>query len=357
MRVPTRAVITMAATVAVAAGIGLPVAHGTAPTDPAGCSTALATGAVMTLAEHRDCVIAVAGTFLGGEDGTVAPGAVLLDDAVARYRLGTAPVHTTGAAAAQRTAWAGGAVVGAITGPEWTVDGDVNGDVAFVAARVHDTADGPVTHHIATRITVRDGLIWEVLENPTSGTSADGASSTRTAFHDVVALAGPMYGAVDMNAPDYDNPAYCSLVLGEQGDNALTPEQKHSCLIAIAATYVNAEGNSTFDSLTLFDPRFTKYSLGGLTNHHPGNGDTNRMDQITLSPTIRLIDNKVWTADTITDQVWITYDGYLPVSTDKPGFYVAERLTIRNGLIWEIMISPVVVDVPNSLIPAGPPHV
>jgi len=351
MRVRTRVGVAAAAVAAIAAGIGLPVAHSTAPMDAASCSSALAANTPMTLEEHRACVIAVASTYLGGEDGSVVPENVLLDDAVARYRLGTHPTHTAGAATAMRTTWANGGTVAAITAPEWTVDDTT----AFVAYQVRD-AGGAIDHHVAARITVRNGLVWEILENPTTATSGEGASSTRTAFHDAVAVAGPMYGAVDMNAPDYNNPAYCSLVLGEQGDDALAPDQKHACLIAIAATYVRAEGNETADSLTLFDPRFTKYSLGGLTNHHPGNGDTNRMDQIALSPTIRLIDNKQWTADTTTDQVWITYDGYLPISTDKPGFYVAERLTIRHGLIWEIMISPVVTDIPNSLVPGGPPH-
>jgi hypothetical protein len=352
MRLRTRVTVLATAGLALVAGIGLPMARGSAPTDAAGCSTALANATVMSDTEHRACVIAVASTYLGGEDGSVAPANVLLRDDVARYRLGSHPDHHAGAAASMRAVWTAGMTVGAITSPEWTIDGNV----AFAAYQVHDIADGPVSHDVAARITLQNGLVWEILENPTTGPSASGAQDTRTAFHDAVAVAGPMYGAVDMTAPDYDNAAYCSLFISEQGDTALTPDQERRCLIAIAATYVNAEGNSTADSLTLFDPRFSKYSLGGQTNHHPGNGDTNRMDQISLSPTIRLIDNKQWTADTTTNQVWIVYDGYLPVSTDKPGFYVAERLTIRDGLIYEIMISPVVVDVPNSLVPSGPPH-
>jgi len=343
-----------AITVIAAAAVAIPLARGNADAgpDPTTCSASLASsGASMTVEDHRACVIAVATTYLGGEQGTTAPGDVILDDQVARYRLGQKPDHHAGGAGELRTAWASGHGVPAIAAPEWTVDGDD----AFVAYRVLSAPDGSTTHHVAARITVRNGLVWEIVENPTTASTADQPKTTRTAFHDAAAVVGPMYPAVDMTEPDYDNPAYCTLVFGESGEASLTADQKRHCLIAIAATYVDAEGNSVADSLTIFDPRFSKYSLGDSPNHHPGNGDTNRTDQTALSPTIRLIDNKRWTADVTNDQVWITYDGYLPVSTDKPGFYVAERLTIRNGLIWEIMISPVVVDVPGSLVPSGAP--
>ena len=72
MRGRTRVTLLVAA-IAAGVGAGLPVAHSSAPLDAAGCSSALAADTPMTGAEHRACVIAVASTYLGGEDGTVAP--------------------------------------------------------------------------------------------------------------------------------------------------------------------------------------------------------------------------------------------------------------------------------------------
>ena len=343
---------TRIALVAPLAAAGLFVAIPAAQSDaeyatPEACSAALAAGQITDYTERRECVISVASTFLAAESGELSGEQALLHDEVARYRLGDDPAHAPGGDDAVRAAWAAGGTTGAISKVQWTVDDDV----AFAAYRT----EAPTPHYNAMRITLRDGLVHEVLENPTSSASDKESTDTRTPFRDAVALAGPMHPPVDINDYDPDNAAWCSLVITEQGDEVFaSPDDEKRCLIAIAKTYVDAEGNTTADSLTLFDPRFSKYSLGGPKNHHPGNGDTNRMDQTVLSPTIRLIDNQQWTADPTTDQVWIVYDGYLPVSTTEPGFYVAERFTIRDGLIWEIMISPVVVDVPNSLVPQAP---
>ena len=63
---------------------------------------------------------------------------------------------------------------------------------------------------------------------------------------------------------------------------------------------------------------------------------------------IRAIDNRQWTVDGNT--VWIVYDGYLVASATEPGFYVAEQFTIRDGLIWELMIAPVVI----AAVPEAP---
>ncbi len=275
---------------------------------------------------------------------------VPLDPEVAVYRLGSKAVHAAGNDSAVRNAL-GAAAPSAFGATEWTVDGDV----AFVSVPVHATPTGPVTSHLAARFTLRAGRIWEVLTNPHAGADATATVTMRAPFHPAAVVAGPVADPVDMAHPDYDNAAFCSLYIADFGSDTLPDAEHRRCIIAIASSYVDAEGNSIADSLTLFDPRFSKYSMGAMPNHHPGNGDTNRTDQTALSPTIRLITNKQWTADPTTDTAWIVYDGYLPVSTDKPGFYVAERITLRDGLIWEIMISPVITDLPSSLVPGGPP--
>ena len=349
MRRTTRFALASLGLAGIIGGIGFAAAPNAAPIDPQGCSQALQSGATLTHAERYECVTQVASSYLASEAGDAAPDTALLHAEFARHKLGQSAAHTSNGAQAQRDRWAGpGGTVGSIVDKEWTVDGDV----AFVAYRVLDETGKPV-RHVPARITLKEGLVWEVLENP-AGVGAAEQGDVRTPSNQAAAVVGPMHPAVDMNAPDYTSGAYCSLALDEEVE--LTQEQERSCLQAVAATYIDAEGNEIADSLTLFDPRFSKYSLGDVPNHHPGNGDTNRMDQTYLRPTIRLHDNKQWTIDTTPDTVWIVYDGYLPASTDKPGFYVAERFRIRDGLICEIMISPVIVDVPASLVPSGPPN-
>ena len=353
---PLRRILLGAVGALLLAGV-LAVAPGATGQSSAGdavtCSTSIQQNGNSSLndVDHRNCMIAIGSAYLGAEEGTTAAEDVPLDPEVARYSLGSKPAHQAGGDAAIRDGWAAGHV-GAVTDPEWTVDGTM----AFVTYEVRSAPSGPIDHHVAARLTIRNGLIWEILVNPTTGSNMNVTpSTTRTPFHPATAVVGPVADPVDMSAPNYDSAPYCTLAIGDGLESQMTQDQHRRCLVAIAATYVEAEGNSAPDSETIFDPRFSKYSLGDWPNHHSGNGDTNRTDQTALSPTIRLITNKVWTADTTTDQVWITYDGYLPVSTDKPGFYVAERLTIRNGLIWEIEISPVAVDIPASLVPGGPP--
>jgi hypothetical protein len=54
---------------------------------------------------------------------------------------------------------------------------------------------------------------------------------------------------------------------------------------------------------------------------------------------ISAIRNRRWTVEG--DTAWILYDGYLKKDPDKIGFYVAERITLENGLIHEILVADI----------------
>ena len=76
-----------------------------------------------------------------------------------------------------------------------------------------------------------------------------------------------MLPAAMPTAPDYYSGPWCSVRLAVRGDGSLTPEQHRRCVIAIASTYVNSEENSIPGNQILFDPRFSKRSLGGTAVH------------------------------------------------------------------------------------------
>ena len=320
--------------------IGLGLAAVTAVALPAAAEAPRAEGidAATCSIESRACVIAIASTHLDALEGSIPPDEALLHDEVAQHTLGDPAEHARGNADAVRATYAASPDA-AITGRDWVVDGAV----AFVDYAVE--ADDTVQHR-ATRITLRDGRIWAILDTPLAEPSVSGGGGTAPAG--VAAVAGPTAAAVELAQHEPDNANWCTTWLAQRGDASLAAADHERCMIAIASSYVDAEENSAPNTQVLFDPRVSKHSLGAPPNHQAGNGDEIRTEIGVITRVIRSIDNRQWTVDGNT--VWIVYDGYLVASATEPGFYVAEKFTIRDGLIWELMIAPVVV----AAVPEAP---
>jgi hypothetical protein len=299
-------------------------------TDPAFCSSWIAAygDGSLTAEQHRSCVLAIASTYVDGEANVIPPADILLDPEVSRYALGTRPDHRAGGAEALRATYP--TDVTAIDDRQWTIDGTE----AFVAYHAH-TAGAEFFQ--AARVTVRNGLIWEILVPARAAPSSGGGIPSSP----VVAVVGPGPSG-DHSEPDYDDPIFCSAWIGEHGDDSLPADAHRRCMIAIATTYVDAEDNSGPQSRALYDPRVSRYSMGGRPKHDPGNSDSIRTTNGVTSTVIREAANRQWTVEG--NDAWIVYDGYLQTSIVHPGFYVAERIRIQRGLIWEIMIAPVKID-------------
>lgn len=127
----------------------------------------------------------------------------------------------------------------------------------------------------------------------------------------------------------------CSKMLA--AGKTLTPAAHRDCLIAVASTYIDAEANTIPPEKQLLADDVSRHQLGTPAKHDAGNGPKIIADH--GHGVIAAIKNRQWTADG--DRVWIAYDGYLKSDLEKPSFYVAERFTIVNGLIREILIAPV----------------
>jgi len=134
----------------------------------------------------------------------------------------------------------------------------------------------------------------------------------------------------------YDDPYFCSSWIQTYGDSSLTPDDHHRCMLAIAETYINGEENSIPPDKILFDPEVSRYCLGSQPDHEPGNADSYRSQ---YPEPIKAITNRQWTVDG--DQAFIVYDGFTTASMGTRDFLVSERLTMRNGLIWEILITAI----------------
>jgi len=142
-----------------------------------------------------------------------------------------------------------------------------------------------------------------------------------------------------MTTIDYADPKQCSRWLAdhEGGDDA--PVDVHrECMIAVASTYIEAEQNAIPPDDILYAPTVSVGLLG--TELRTMTAEENR-DRIWNGSTavIAKIANRRWMVDG--EHAFIIYDGYLTTNPDAPGFYVAERFTIRKGLITEILICAV----------------
>lgn len=146
----------------------------------------------------------------------------------------------------------------------------------------------------------------------------------------VWALAGVPLAAGAADLPDFKT---CSKQLAK-GAPKLPAEQHRLCLIAIASTYVDFEqGTRPKDEVLLADD-VSRHPLGTPADHQPGAHEKIRASKV--MDVIGAIKNRSWHADG--DTAWVTYEGYLKADMSKPGFWVAERFTIENGVIKEILL-------------------
>jgi hypothetical protein len=301
------------------------------------CASSLAhSSGVASPGSQRACVLAVASTYLDAVQHTLSVNGVLLDPAVADHTVGTEAVHAAGNAERSRAAIAKD-TTRKLGGRDWTVDGDE----AMVVVTAYRGASA-VAYTEMLRFTLRAGRIWEVLHDRQTGAPTGGGLPNTP----VAAVLGPPASPEKVGNPD--DPTYCTDALARDGDRSMAAAKHRRCMIAIATTYINAEENSAPGNQILFDPRVSRFSLGGLAAHHPSNSDLLRTQEGTFQGTynrvIRSIVNRHWTVEG--NKAWIVYDGMLVTSVTHPQFHVAERLEIRDGLIYEIMIAPVVVTVP-----------
>ena len=142
----------------------------------------------------------------------------------------------------------------------------------------------------------------------------------------------------DASDVDYNDAKYCSNYFAKHGDVSLPPDSQRRCMIAIASTYVNGEENTTPMGDMLLSDDISRHNLGTLPNHQAGAAE--KIKNGTGTSVIAAINNRQWSVDG--NQAWIVYDGYLKSDRTQPSFYVAERFTIKNGLIREILLAPVV---------------
>jgi hypothetical protein len=138
----------------------------------------------------------------------------------------------------------------------------------------------------------------------------------------------------------YDDPYYCLGWYATHPDSSLSREKHRTCMIAIASTYLDGEENSIDPDDILLDDDVVRRTIG----HEPNPGSRNAQeirDGIRAGSTavIARIDNRQWTVDG--NKAFVVYDGFLIFDPDHPGFFVAEQLTITDGLITEILIGGV----------------
>lgn len=148
-------------------------------------------------------------------------------------------------------------------------------------------------------------------------------------------IAASLFATAALAADNYDDGPACSKLLAANAK--LSADAHRRCIIAISTTYVDAEENSTPPEKQLLADNVSRHRLGTPPNFAPGNGPKMIADM--GHGVISAIKNRHWMVDG--NEAWIVYDGYLSANPDKIGFYVAERFTIENGLIKEILIAGV----------------
>jgi hypothetical protein len=135
-----------------------------------------------------------------------------------------------------------------------------------------------------------------------------------------------------------DTPAACSIWLATHPEGS-GGVHRRACVLAVAGTYIDAEENSLpFDKALLSDD-VSRHRIGTDPVFAPGNRA--KLIAIDTHDVIAAIKNRRWTVEG--DTAWILYDGYLKKDPDKIGFYVAERITLKKGLIHEILVADITV--------------
>jgi hypothetical protein len=130
------------------------------PAKAAECSRWLAAhGDAADPRRHRDCVVAVAETYIDAEQNTLAFEDALLTDDIARHHIGTEPSFAPGNRA-KTIAITTQDVIAAIRNRRWTVEGDT----AWILYDGYLRQDpAKIGFYVAERITLDKGLIREIL--------------------------------------------------------------------------------------------------------------------------------------------------------------------------------------------------
>ena len=109
--------------------------------------------------ERRQCVIAVATTYIDAEENSLPPEKQLFTDDVSRHRMGTEPKFASGNRA-RLMAEDSHKVIAAIKNRRWTVEGDT----AWILYDGYlKTKPDQIGFYVAERITLEKGLIREIL--------------------------------------------------------------------------------------------------------------------------------------------------------------------------------------------------
>jgi hypothetical protein len=154
-----------AATIGAGSGTADPVASGSQKfDDPVFCSNFLQKHGdnSLSIELNERCVLAIATTYIDGEQNSIPPEQILFAPDVSRHRLGTPPDFQPGNAAALVQGYHNGssAVIASITDRHWVVEGPdawIN-YTGFLKSCL--TVPG---FYVGERITVQNGLIHEIL--------------------------------------------------------------------------------------------------------------------------------------------------------------------------------------------------
>jgi hypothetical protein len=154
----------------------------------------------------------------------------------------------------------------------------------------------------------------------------------------IATVAGVGIGSASGAPPKLDGrDAYaCARYLKAHGDANLSPAQRRACVISISTTYIEAEQNSIPPTKILLHPEVSRYCLGAEPEHAPGNDQAIRDS---FPTPIRSIEDREWTADR--NEAYITYAGFTTTAGETADYLVAERFRLKDGLIWEILISTI----------------
>jgi hypothetical protein len=129
--------------------------------DAPACSKWLADhpASAMQSTYRRDCVLAVASTYIDAEENSLPAESQILADDVSRHRIGTAPSFQPGNRA-KLVADMRHEVIGAIRNRRWTIEGDE----AWILYDGYLKKDpDKIGFYVAERITLEKGLIKEIL--------------------------------------------------------------------------------------------------------------------------------------------------------------------------------------------------
>ena len=151
----------------------------------------------------------------------------------------------------------------------------------------------------------------------------------------IAAIALVAATGVRADTEDYYEAVRCSHALADPDSGKLSADARRKCIVAVATTYIEGEENSIPPEKELLAEDVARHLIGTPRVYAP-DGRKKIIAAQPFSYVIGAIRNRHWTVDG--DDAWILYDGYLKADMAKPGFDVAERITVEKGLIREILV-------------------